>query len=333
MNIRLPRRRLLTRLLAGAAGTTGAFGPIMPAGAEPAWPTRPVTIVVPYPPGGTSDVLARLMQEPMQRMLGQPVIIDNKPGASATLGTRLVARAPADGYTLLLPNNGLVISPYLLKEAEYDAVKDFSAVSLISVQPMVLVVHPSLPVDDVRGLVEYVKARPDKVEYASAGAASFGHLATELFCLRAGIRMYHVPYKGQAPTTQAVLTGEVKVLLTTASSQMNGLVKEGRLKLLGVSSAQPSALAPGAEPIGRTVPGFSAEVFFGLVAPAGTPANAIARLNEVVAKTLAVPELRARFESAGADPRSSSPSQFGERIAEESSRWGDVIRESGIKIG
>ena len=295
------------------------------------FPSKPVTIVVPYPPGGTTDVLARVLQEPLQKLLGQTVVIDNRPGASAVLGTKLVARAPADGYTLLFPNNGLVISPHISKDASYAPLKDFAPISLVSLQPMVFVVNPSVPAQTMQQFIDHAKANPGKIEYASAGPASFGHLSTELFSRRAGIEMTHIPYKGQGPTTQAVLTGEVKVLLSTTSSQMNGFIREGKLRVLGVSSMQASPLVPGAPPIRQTVPNFSADVWFGLFAPAGTPREVIARLNEAINAALAQPEVRAKFETAGASATGSSPDQLGARIAEEYGNWATVIKEANIK--
>lgn len=295
------------------------------------FPNRPITIVVPYPPGGTTDVLARVLQEPMQRFLKQPVIIENKAGASAVLGTKFVAKAPANGYTLLFPNNGLVISPQVSKEADYAPLKDFAPVSLVSLQPMILAINPSVPAKSVQELIDYAKANPRKLDFATAGPASFGHLATELFSRRAGIEMTHIPYKGQAPTTQAILTGESKVLLSTSSSQMNAFIKEGRVRLLGVSSLQPSPLAPGAPPIANTLPGFNPEVWFGLFAPAGTPREVVARLNDAIVKSLALPEVKEKFDTAGAAATGSTPEQLGARIAEEYATWTSVIREANIR--
>jgi tripartite-type tricarboxylate transporter receptor subunit TctC len=320
------QRGLLLATALAAATLCGA-----PAALAQGFPNKPITIVVPYPPGGTTDVLARVLQEPLQKLLGQAVVIDNKPGASALLGTKLVQRAPADGYTLLFPNNALVISPHISKEATYAPLTDFAPVSLVSLQPMVMVVNPAVPAQSVRELVDFAKASPGKLEYASAGPASFGHLSTLLFSRSAGIRMEHIPYKGQAPTTQAVLTGEVKVLMTTTSSQMNGFIKEGKLRLLGVSSTQPSPLVPGAPTINQTVPNFSAEVWFALFAPAGTPRDVVAKLNDAVGKALAQPEVKAKFEAAGGLAVGSTPEQLGGRIADEFASWAAVVKEAGIK--
>ncbi|HEY4067551.1 MAG TPA: tripartite tricarboxylate transporter substrate binding protein [Burkholderiaceae bacterium] len=321
------RARIAIALTLSAAAVLGAPHAAHAQG----FPNRPITIVVPYPPGGTTDALARLLQEPLQKQLGQPVIIDNRPGASAVLGTKMVARAAPDGYTLLFPNNGLVISPQVSKEANYAPLKDFAPVSLVSVQPMVLVINPNVPATTVQQFIDYAKANPGKVEYASAGPASFGQLASELFARRAGISLVHIPYKGQAPTTQAVLTGEVKMLLSTTSPQLNGLAKEGKVRMLGTGSAQPSALAPGAVPLSQTIPNFVLEAWFGLFAPAGTPRDVIARLNDAIANVIAQPEIKARIDQAGAQAAGSTPEQLGTRIADEYASWASVIKEAGIK--
>jgi tripartite-type tricarboxylate transporter receptor subunit TctC len=320
---------LRRRALALLGGLAAGLLPLL-AGAQ-AFPSKPITIVVPYPPGGTTDVLARVLQEPLQKLLGQTVIIDNRPGASAMVGTRLVARAPADGYTLLFPNNGLVISPHISKEAGYAPLTDFAPVSLVSLQPMVLVVNPAVPAKDVRELIDYARAHPGKINYASAGPASFGHLSTLLFGRTAGVNLEHIPYKGQAPTTQAVLTGEVQMLLTTASSQMNDFIKANRLRLLGVSSAEPSPLVPGAQPINRTLPGFTADVWFGLLAPAGTPRDVVAKLNDAIGKALAQPDVKTKFEAAGGLAVGSTPEQLGARLSQEYNNWATVVREANIK--
>ena len=303
-----------------------------PAAAQaPAFPTKPITIVVPYPAGGTTDTLARVMAEPLGRLLGQTVVIDNKPGASAIVGTKLVANAAPDGHMLLMPNNALAITPHVSKEAGW-TIKDFAPVSMVSLQPMVLITNPTLPVQTVAQLIDYARANPGKVEYATAGPASFGHLATELFMRQAGIQMTHIPYKGTAPIAQALLTGEVKVLLSTTTSQMNQYVKEGRLRMIGVASDEPSPLAPGAEPIMKTLKDYRAEVWFGLLAPAGTPRAVVAKLNEAIVKVLQMPEMKARFELSGAAPAPSTPEQFAARIADENASWSKVVREAGIKI-
>ncbi len=319
------RKRRVVAALAAAALALPSLA------AAQSFPSKPVTIVVPYPPGGTTDVLARALQEPLQKLLGQPVIVDNRPGASAMLGTKLVARAPADGYTLLFPNNGLVISPHITKDAGYAPLTDFAPVSLVSLQPMVLVTHPSVPARTVREFIDHAKANPGKINYATAGPASFGHLASVLFARTAGVTIEHIPYKGQAPTTQAVLAGETQMLLSTSSAQMNAFIKEGRVRLLGVSSAQPSPLVPGGVPINQTLPGFQADVWFGLFAPAGTPRDVVARLNDAIGKALQQPDVKAKFETAGSLPVGSTPEQMMARITDESAAWAAIVRDANIK--
>ncbi|MFT3820831.1 MAG: tripartite tricarboxylate transporter substrate binding protein [Rubrivivax sp.] len=303
---------------------------VAPAAHAQAFPTRPITIVVPYPAGGTTDTLARVMAEPLQKLLGQPVVIDNKPGASAIVGTKFVANAAPDGHTLLMPNNALAITPHVSKDAGW-TIKDFAPISMVSLQPMVLITNPTLPVQTVAQLIDYAKANPGKIDYATSGPASFGHLATELFMRQAGIQMTHIPYKGTAPIAQALLTGEVKVLLSTTTSQMNQYVKEGRLRMIGVASDEPSPLAPGAEPIIKTLKDYRAEVWFGLLAPAATPKAVVSKLNEAIVKVLQMPEMKARFEQSGAAPAPSTPEQFAARIADENASWSKVVREANIK--
>lgn len=304
--------------------------------AQIAWaqgfPSKPIRIVVPYPAGGTTDIMARALQEPMQKALGQPVIVDNKAGAAGAIGAREVARSAPDGYTLLFSNNGpSSTTPLLVRDAGYDGVKDFTPVSQVSSAPLFVVVNAAVPANDLRGFIDYARAQPQGLEYASAGIGSLGHLASELFARLAGIRMLHIPYKGQAPTANAVMTGEVKVLITTSSGAMNNSIKDGKLKLLGVSTPQPSPLAPGAPTVNTVLPGYNVEIWFGLLAPAGTPSDVVAKLNDAVARALALPELQGRFQNFGVIAKSSTPKALGDLIADEVPRWAQVVRESSIK--
>lgn len=310
------------------AGTSLACSTVF---AQSNYPNKPIRIIVPYPAGGLSDFQVRAVAEPLGKLLGQPIIVDNKPGASAAIGTQAAATSPADGYTLVFVNNGLVITPHLNKQAGFDPIKDFTPVSIISTSPMVLVVNPVLPVNDVREFIAYVKAQPTGIEYGSAGTASFGHMATALFSQATGLNMVHIPYKGEAPMTLALRSGEVKVLITTPSPSMMGFVKEGKLKLLAVASGQPAPLLPGVKQISDTVPGFTAEVWFGLFAPAATPPEIIAKLNEALVKVLDSPDIKTKFAGVGASAVSNSPAAFSQIVRAESTRWGDLIRKTGIK--
>ena len=308
----------------------GLFAAATMAGAQ--YPNRVIRLVVPYPAGGTTDIMARTLQEPLAKTLGQPVIVDNKAGASGALGTREVARSAPDGYTLIFSNNGPgAIAPLVQKDAGYDPVKDFAPVSLVSVAPLFLVVHSSVPVQDVKGLIEFARTSPQNVEYSTAGSGSLGHLSTERFARAAGIKLLHIPYKGAAPSTLAVITGEVKMLLTASSEIMKGSIKAGKVKLLAVSSSKPSALAPGTPTISETLPDFVVEIWFGILAPAGTPPEVIAKLNDAIAKAVAQPSLQQRFDGYGVTATASTPKQFGDIVEMEVDHWRQVLRDGKIR--
>ena len=293
---------------------------------------KPIRIIVPYPAGGTTDLMARALQDPLQKSLGQTLLIENKPGASGVIAAREVARSAPDGNTLLFINSGIVaVTPFVVKDAGFDGVKDFSPVALVSTAPLLMVVNPSVPANDLKSFIEYVKQQPAPVEFASAGTGSFGHLASELFARSAGLKMTHIPYKGQAPTTNAVVAGEVKMLVTTSSAAMNGFIANGKLKLLGVTSPEPSALAPGAPPIASVLPGYAAETWFGFIAAANTPAEAVNKLNDAINRALMTPDLQQRFAGFGVQAKTATPKRVGEMIAEDVARWSAVVRENNIR--
>jgi tripartite-type tricarboxylate transporter receptor subunit TctC len=297
-----------------------------------AFPSRPIKLLVPYAPGGTTDIMARVLQEPMQKSLGQPIIVENRAGGAGTIAMREAARAPADGYTLVFINNGqIAVTPVLQKDAGYDGIKDYAPVGMVSAAAMFVVVNGAVPADNLKDFIEYARKNPNGLEYATAGPGSFGHLSSELFLRMAGIKMVHVPYKGQAPTVNALLTGEVKLLITTPSAQMTSLIAAGKLKLLAVGSPEPSPLAPGAPTVSSVLPGYHSESWFALLAPAGTPPEVIAKLNDALNKALALPAIQQQFHSFGLMAKSSTPQQLRNMIADEVRIWGDVIRESGIK--
>jgi tripartite-type tricarboxylate transporter receptor subunit TctC len=293
---------------------------------------KPIHLLVPYAAGGTTDIMARVLQDPLQKALGgQQLLIENKPGASGVIAAREVIRAKPDGTTLFFVNSGIVsVTPFVSKDANYDGVKDFSPVALVSLAPLFVVVPAALPVTDLRGFIEYAKKNP--VAYASAGIGSFGQLASELFSNRAGIKMTHVPYKGQGPTTNAVIAGEVQLLITTASANMIEFIANKRLKLLAVTSAEPSPIAPAGTPtVGSVLPGYVAETWFGIIGPAGMPADVVERLNAAVNKTMQIPDVQQRFTGFGVVPKTATAKKLGEMTAEEVARWGPVIRDANIK--
>jgi len=295
------------------------------------FPTKPITIVVPYPAGGTSDNQLRMIAEPLSRLLGQTIIVDNKPGASGAVAASVVARAAPDGYTLLYPNNGVLIAPLVNRQTGYDPLKDFVPITTVTKVPMVLVVNKAVPANNLREFIAHAKAHPGALNYATAGPASYGNLATNLLAQAAQIKMTHVPYRGEANTTLAVRSGESQVLLTSPSSSMLGQVKEGNLKLLGVATQKPTDIVPGAQPIADVLPGFSAEIWFGLLAPAGTPHPVIQKLNEAVQQVLKDTGIRARLFASGALAEGSTPGAFQALMRTEYGQFKDVIQKNDIK--
>jgi tripartite-type tricarboxylate transporter receptor subunit TctC len=315
-------------VLAFALGLVVLGGPA----AADNYPSRPIRLIVPYPAGGSTDIMARALQEPMAKVLGQPFIIDNRGGAAGTTGANEAARADADGYTLLFANNGPIsIAPLLQKGVDFDPLKSFAPVSLVSKAPLVLVASEKVPASDAASLIAYAKAQGKPMLYASAGPGSLGHLSTERFLNQAGLQMVHVPYRGQAPTTLAIFTGEVDILLTTTSDTLNEHIRSGKVKLLGVSSPGASPVAPGAAPIGNVLKGYSVETWFGILAPAGTPPEIIDKLNAAIKTVLAAPQLRDRFLTYGVEATSSTATEMSAIIAAEIPAWRKVIEERSVK--
>ncbi|MGE0803184.1 MAG: Bug family tripartite tricarboxylate transporter substrate binding protein [Lautropia sp.] len=293
------------------------------------YPSKPIRLVVPYSPGGPSDTVARALQEPLSRSLGQAVLVENKVGAGGAIGTRDVARAAPDGYTLLLGNNGPhTILPAVSKDIGYDGLTDFAAISLLGTQPFVLIVNSSLPVNDLKEFIRYAGRSPTALAYSTSGVGAPSHLATELFASKAGVKILHVPYKGQAPTVNAVVAGEVAFSITAPSSSVTGFVNTGRLKLLATSSPTESDLFPGVPPISSVLPGYRAELWYGLLAPAKTDTNIVRRLNRAVADALADPKVKAVFAqlSAAANPDGAAE-QLVDMIRDESAQWAAIVRE------
>ena len=295
------------------------------------FPSRPIQMLVPYPAGGTTDVMARAMQEPMQRALGQTIVIENKSGASGVLAAREVARGKPDGHMLLFINSGIVsVTPHVQKDAGFDGVKDFAPVALATMAPLFVIVPGNLPVTDLKSYIDWARKQPAPLSYATAGVGSFGHLASELFLKSAGLKMTHIPYRGQAPTTNAVLTGEVALLITSMSSAMRGFIDSGKLKLLAVTAATPSPQTPGVPPVGSVLPGYVAETWFGWVTSAGTPPEVLNKLNSEINTILGSKEIQDKMTALGQQVRTMTPAQLGALIAEDSARWGQVVRDNSI---
>lgn len=296
------------------------------------FPNRPITIVVPYSAGGTSDAQVRMFQDALGKELGQPIIVENKPGASGAIAAQAVARAKPDGYTLLYPNTGLVSTPLLNKKAGYDALKDFKTITLVSTVPMVLVTNKLVPGSDTKRFIEYARQQNDGVLYGSAGPGSFGHLSTVRFTQLAKFKGVHIPYKGESATTMAARSGEVQMLLTTPSASMIGQIEQGQLKLLGVGTESTSPIFPNAATINKDVPGFVGEVWFGLVAPAETPDSITNKVHAAVSRVMSDESIQRKFLATAALVRTSTPGELANLMRTDAQALQELITHFNIQI-
>jgi tripartite-type tricarboxylate transporter receptor subunit TctC len=297
------------------------------------WPVRPVRVIVPVPPGGTPDVIARLVTAPIAAQLGQPMLIDNRGGAGGLIGAEVAAKAIPDGYTLLLSSPGpLVILPHLQKQATYDPLVDFVPIGLISKGPFLLLAHPSLAVKTVADLLAMARAQPGKLDYASAGNGAANHLAMELFKSLAGVNINHIPYKGAPQAVTDLLAGQVPLMFNSIAPVAQ-FVRSDRLRVLGISSATRSPQLPNVPTIAEAgVPGYEASTWFGLLAPAKTPRALIDRLNTALARAVQSNEVRTQLEAQGHDAALGTPEAFGQFLRVEHARYAKVIRQSGARV-
>ncbi len=295
------------------------------------YPTKPIKFVVPYPPGGGTDVVARIVNEPLATALGQPIVIDNRGGAAGNLGTDIVAKAPADGYTILFTLSSHTINPKLYEKLPFDVERDFVPVSLVALIPQIVVVNPSVPITNVKELIAYAKANPGKLNYASVGIGSPAHVAGELFKLKTGVDMVHVPYKGGGPAITDTIGGQVQLAIVSMPAALQH-VKSGRLRAIAVASAKRSASAPDVPTIAEAgVPDYAVESWYGALAPARTPPAIVAKLNAAFVKVLENPQVKERLFAQGAEAASSSQAEFDRIIKEELAKWELVIKTAGIK--
>ena len=302
-----------------------------PAGAQTAYPQKPIRMVVPFPPGGGTDILARLFGQKMSETLGQQVIIDNRGGAGGTIGTDIAAKAPPDGYTLILVSGSHAINPGLYPKLPYDSVNDFAPITQLATSPGILVVNPSLPVKSVKDLIALARAKPGQINYASAGSGTPPHLAGELFKVMAKIDMVHVPYKGNAPAFTDVIGGQVSLIFPTMPSAMP-FIKSGRLRPIAVTSAKRSPAAPDIPTIAESgLPGYEATSWYGILAPARTPREIVARLHEVLVSIIGSPDMKDKLAAQGLDPVGNTPQQFAAVIKSEIAKWAKVVKASGAK--
>jgi tripartite-type tricarboxylate transporter receptor subunit TctC len=304
------------------------------ANAQAPYPTRPIRIVVPFPAGGTTDILARAVAQKLTEATGQTVVVDNRPGAGGNIGAELVAKSAPDGYTLLMGTVGThAINASLYKAMPFDHVRDFAPVILVAGVPNVLVVNPAVPANSVQELIAYGRANPGKLNFASSGSGTSIHLAAELFKTTTGVQMAHIPYKGSAPALVDLMGGQVQLMFDNLPSALPQ-IKAGKLRALAVTSAQRSAALPDVPTVAESgLPGFEASSWFGLLAPAATPKDIIAKLNGEVAKWLATPEAREKLAAQGAIVAAGlTPDDFVRHIAAETTKWQKVVKDSGAKV-
>jgi tripartite-type tricarboxylate transporter receptor subunit TctC len=295
------------------------------------YPSRPIRLIVPFPPGGSNDIVARMAATQLGERLGQPVVIDNRGGAGGVLGTDLAAKSPPDGYTLLLISVAYAFGPALYKNLPYDPERAFAPVGILGSGAAALTVHPSLPVNTVQELIALAKAKPGTLNYASAGVGSLQHLACALFMIQAGIDVVHVPYKGGGPAMADVIAGQAQIVMPSLI-QVVPHIKSGRLRVLGTSGTRRSAVLPEVPTISESgVPGYEAHNWWGILAPAGTPAPVIEKLHRDLTSVLSSRETEKRFETEGAEVVRMTPAEFGRFISAELAKWSRVAREVGIK--
>jgi tripartite-type tricarboxylate transporter receptor subunit TctC len=312
-------------LLAGAATLGGNA-------AAQNFPTKPIRIVMPFTPGGSTDLLARVIAQKMTEKWGPQNIVDNKPGAATIVATEFMAKSPPDGYTMLFVTTAFAINPSLYKKLPYDTVRDFAPVVLMTSAANVLVAHPALPANSVRELIKIAKTRPGELTYASAGSGTAAHVSIELLQTMAGIKLEHVPYKGIPQASVDVMSGQVSMLITSLPNALP-YMKMGKMKALGLTTAKRSAIAPAIPTIAESgVPGYEASGWQGMITVAGTPRDIINKLNAEIVAILQMPDVREKLAADGSEFIGSSPEQFAAHLKSEISKWAKVVQDSGAKV-
>jgi tripartite-type tricarboxylate transporter receptor subunit TctC len=322
----LLRRRFLS-LLAGAAVLPTLPGTAVAQG----YPTQPVRIVVAFAAGSGSDILARLMAQWLTERLGQPIVVENRPGAGGNVGTETVVKAPPDGYTLLKVVPANTVNDTLYEKLSFNFIRDIAPVAGMARVPYVVVVNQSLPVTSVPELIAYAKANPGKLNFASAGVGTGIHVSGELFKMLTGVNMVHVPYRGAGNAMTDLISGQVQLMFNTTQASIPH-IKAGKVRALAVTTAGRSQLLPDLPTVGDFVPGYESSGSFGFGAPRGTPAEIVEKLNREINAVLADPKARARIAELGGEPLSGSPAEYGRLLAEESEKWGKVVRAANIKV-
>ncbi|QIL82606.1 tripartite tricarboxylate transporter substrate binding protein [Diaphorobacter sp. HDW4A] len=318
-------KKICTTIAIAASVLCGA------AHAQGGYPSKPITIVVPFSPGGATDIMSRTLAERLKNRLGQPVIVENKPGAGTMIASEYVARAAPDGHTVLLAASSLGIAPALYSKVNYDPVKDFTPISLVASVVHVLSVHPSVPAKNVAEMVNWVKANPTKANYGSVGAGTSTHLESELFNTMAGVKMEHVPYKGSAPALLDLVSGNINVMFDAYASS-KPFINDNKIRLLAVTTAKRSKLLPNVPTVAESgLPGYEAMPWLGFVAPAGTPAPVVNKFQTELMEVLKEPAVQEKFQSLGLEIIGNTPAEFSEFIKKDIVKWAKVVKDSGAK--
>jgi tripartite-type tricarboxylate transporter receptor subunit TctC len=322
MNVPYPRFSAAIAVLALVAGTAAAQG----------YPAGPVRIIVPFPPGGGVDGAGRLIGQKLAEAMGKPFVVDNRPGANGMIGSELAAKAAKDGYTLMVNGANFVTTPSLYSKASYDPVRDFEPVALLALAPNVLVVHPSLPAKSVKDLIALARARPGQVNFAGSGSGSTPHLAAELFNTLAKVKMVHIPYRGTGPAIVGLMSGEASVMFMPTTNAVP-LVKAGRLRALAVTTRERVPAMPELPTVAESgLKGYESSQWYGVMAPAGTPAEVLGLLNSHIAKIMQAPDMKQRLAGDGLVAVGGTREQFAAHIKTETAKWASVIRQSGARV-
>ena len=310
----------------------GTLASLPAAAQKPDWPVKPNRFVVPFPPGGATDILARWVTEKITPTLGQPVIVENRAGAAGAVGTEFVAKAAPDGYTILMATAAQAISETLYVKQPFSFARDLAPVALVARVPNAMVTHPALPVRTVKEFIALAKARPGQINFASSGVGTTPHMSGELFKMLTGVNVVHIPYKGGAPAMTDLIAGHVQVAWNNLPESMPH-IKAGRLRALGITTAMRYPGLPDLPTIAEAgVPGYEVSAWFGVVLPSKTPREVVARLNTDINRAVSLPDMRERFEQQGAVPASGTPEQFGTHIGAEIAKWAKVIKATGVKV-
>ena len=313
---------VMALVLAASAPTYAADAP---------YPTKPVRVIVPFAPGGGTDVMSRAVSQRLTQRLGETFVVDNRPGANGIIGVETAARAAADGYTLVAISNSHTVNVSIYKKIPYDLVRDLAPITEMTTQPFALVIHPSVPAKSVKDLIAHAKANPGRVNYGSSGQGGISHLSGALFASAAGIELNHVPYKGGTPAMIDVISGQIQMLFSTLL-QANPAIKSGKLRVLAVTTAKRNSSAPELPTmIEAGVPGYEVSQWFGLTAPARTPQPIVRKLNTEIVSILNEPEMKARIAADGADPVASTPEQFSMHIRREIAKWAKLVKQIGLQ--